>query len=703
MSDSVLYKVSGRVAVITLDNPPVNALGGAVRKGVMDGMEQAWSDDAVRAVVINSTGKLFCGGADITEFGKAMTDPLLPDLLNAIEGSPKLVIAALDGAALGGGFELALVCHYRFALPRAKVGLPEVNLGLLPGAGGTQRLPRVAGVEKALTMITRGAPIGAQEALACGAVDRIHEGDGDFTEGAIAYAETLIDEGVPLRNCRSMDVDAAAVPEDFFQTFRAKNAKRFAGFFAPERCILAVEAACTLPLDEGLKRERELFIQCMQSPESRAQRHMFFAERQASKVPGISKQTAVRNIQSVAVIGSGTMGGGIAMNFAGAGIPVKVLEVNREALDRGLGVVRKNYEISAKRGKISAEQVDELMALLQGTLNYDDLAEVDLVIEAVFEDMDLKKKIFTRLDQVCKPGCILASNTSTLDIDEIAAVTSRPGDVLGLHFFSPANVMRLLEIVRGAQTAPDVLATAIALCKTIRKVGVTVGVCFGFVGNRMVGPYLREAHRLLLEGASPEQVDRVIEEYGLKMGPFAMTDLSGIDVGYLIRQATKDQHAFDKSFGVIGDKLYELGRLGQKTGHGYYIYEGRDRKSDSELPGIIETLSGELGITRREISDTEVLERCIYPLIDEGARILEEGVAIRSSDIDVIYCYGYGFPVFKGGPMGYADEIGPDKVYKALQGYHNTAGDYGEWWLKPSDLLKQLAEEGGKFKDYQKP
>ena len=692
----------GRVAVISLDSPPVNALGSGLRKELKDGLEKLWADLSVEAIVVASALPLFCAGADISEFsGDGFSaEPFLPELLESLEASPKLVVAAINGAAFGGGLEVTLACHYRIASPVAKLGLPEVHLGILPGAGGTQRLPRLAGVETALEMITSGKPVSASRALGAGIVDKLYEGNGDFLAAAVNYANQLLDEKAPLRTCAGLSVDTSALADDYFDTFRQSIAKKTKGFFAPERCIQAVEAACELPLKEGLKKEGELFSQCMNTPQARAQQHMFFAERQCGVIPDIPKDTPLRSIKTVAVIGAGTMGGGIAMNFINAGIPVKLLEVQQEALTRGIAAIRKNYDISVKRGRFTAEQVDERMSLLTGTLAYEDLAEVDLVIEAVFENMDLKRKIFTRLDEVCKAGAILASNTSSLDVDAIAAVTKRPQDVIGLHFFSPANVMRLLEIVRGKKTAGDVVLTTLKLARKINKVGVVVGVCFGFVGNRMLEPYMREAMRLVLEGATPAQVDGVLTKFGLAMGVLSMIDLAGNDIGHQIRESRSEDIAHDPSYQLMGDKLYELGRYGQKTGRGFYIYEGRDKLDDPEVNTLAEQVAEELGIVRREISDDEIFERCIYMLVNEGAQIVDEGIAMRPSDCDVVWVYGYGFPVYQGGPMQFADEIGLDKVLDSINTYRARLGEYGEMWFTPAPLLERLVAEGKKFSDF---
>ncbi len=704
MENLLKYERKGAVAVLTMNNPPVNALGLGLRQGLQRGLEEAWNDPKVEAIVIASGQPLFSAGADISEFSgeNFSAGPFLPKLLDDLESSPKLTIAAVNGGAFGGGLETALACHYRVASEGTRLGLPEVTLGILPGAGGTQRLPRLAGVKTALDMIVSGKPASAEEALKAGFVDKVVPKGCDLVDAAVEFAGELIARKAPLRAAGDLPVDTKDLPENFFDEYRQSIARKTKGFFAPERCIRAVEAACELPLKEGLKRESELFQECLDTPQARAQQHMFFAERQCAVIPDIPKGTETRDIKTVGVIGGGTMGGGIAMNFINAGIPVKILEVQQGALDRGIATIRKNYDISVKRGRFTPEQVEKRMSLLEGTLNYTDLFDADLVIEAVFENMDIKEKVFKTLDEVCKPGAILATNTSTLDVDRIASFTKRPEDVIGLHFFSPANVMRLLEIVRGQKTSKDVVATALQMAKTIKKVGVVVGVCFGFVGNRMLEPYAREAHRLVLEGASPRRVDSVLADFGLAMGVLSMYDLAGIDVGYLIREGRREEIAKDPSYELIADKLYEMGRYGQKTGRGFYIYEGRDQIVDPEVDELAVKIAGNLGIERREISDQEIFERCIYMLINEGADILREGIAIRSSDIDVVWCNGYGFPVFRGGPMQYADEIGLDTVLNAIKKYREKLGEYGKMWFTPSPLLEKLVTEGKKFKEFKK-
>jgi len=702
MSSAALYSQQDNIALITLNSPPVNGLGKDLRTAIKAAYATAISNSDIDAIVIASSGKLFCGGADIAEFaaGGFNTEPMLPGLLVELENSPKPIVAAVNGMALGGGFELALACDYRIALPSAKCGLPEVNIGILPGAGGTQRLPRLIGAEMATKMVSSGAPVAASKLMEAGAIDRIFDGEAkDFVAAAIDYAKELVAQNAPCKSCADLSVENPGA--EFFAEFRKSIARKTRGFYAPEMNIQCIEAACELPLAEGLAKETELFESCMQTPHARAQQHIFFAERAATKIPGVDPKTPLRPIKTVGIIGAGTMGGGIAMNFANVGIPVTLLEVKEDALERGLGVIRKNYEISAKKGRLTEAQVDERMDLIQGSLDYADLAEVDIVIEAVFENMDIKKQVFAMLDKTCKAGAILATNTSTLDVDEIAASTSRPEDVIGLHFFSPANVMRLLEIVRGAKTANDVLMTTIKMAQVIRKMPVVAGVCWGFIGNRGLEPYGREASRLVMEGASPEQIDKVLYNWGLAMGLPSMIDLAGIDVGYLTRQGNRDMfYGRDDSYTAVCDALYDQGNYGQKTGKGFYIYEGRDKQSNPEVTSIAKALAEQHGVEQREISDQEILERCLFPLINEGAQILDEGIAYRASDIDVIYCNGYGFPVYRGGPMQYADEIGLDTVVAALEKYQAQLGNYGQTWFQVSPLLKRLASEGKSFKQY---
>lgn len=703
MKRLVEYQQIGVVGVITVNNPPVNTLSIGVPEGIMEYLDQAIADSNIKAVVLMGAGGTFISGADIRELDALLKSdtPTIRDVFPRIEGSPKPVIAAIHGTALGGGLETALGCHFRCAVPGAKLGLPEVKLGLLPGAGGTQRLPRLIGVEPALDLMVSGQYISATKALTLGLVDEIL--NGDLLTGALDFANRVVDEKRPLRVISQMTARLQTTSgADYFNDMRSNLKKQRPDELAPFLIVDCVEAAVNAPFAEGLAMEERTFLECVDSPQSRAFRHLFFSERAATKVPGVDRTTPLRKIQKVAIIGAGTMGGGIAMNFAEAGIPVKILEVEQSALDRGLGVIRKNYESSAQKGKITPDQVEERMSLLQGVLSYDELADADLVIEAVFENMDVKQTVFKKLDQVCKPGAILASNTSTLDVDKIAAATSRPRDVVGLHFFSPANVMRLLEIVRGKQTAGDVVATVINMAQKIRKVPVVVGVCFGFVGNRMLEPYLREAMRLVLEGAAPGQIDAVLTRFGFAMGILSVVDLAGNDVGFLIREARRAEIAHDPSYQIISDKLYELGRYGQKTKRGFFIYEGRERVNDTEVVELAWNLADRLGIERRVITDEEILERCLYTLINEGADILDEGIAYHSGDCDLVWVNGYGFPAWRGGPMQYADEIGLDKVLGAMNKYREKLGAYGAMWFNPSPLLAKLVQEGKTFADHAK-
>ncbi len=693
MSDVVQYELQDNIGVISVNNPPVNALAQVVREGILNAVMTA-QDDASEAIVLRCEGRTFIAGADITEFGKPPKDPWLPEVLSAIESSSKPVVAAIHGTALGGGFEVALACHYRCAIASAKVGLPEVNLGLLPGAGGTQRVPRIAGVPAALDMITTGKPVAAPRAKDMGLIDEVIAGD-DLAAAAVQYAKDLVASGAPLKRIRDISIDPSTIEPGFFDQARQRLARRARGQIAPDRIVTCIEAAVNLPMDEGLQKERELFQELVQSPESAAMRHVFFAERQAAKIKDLSKDTPKRDINKVAIIGGGTMGGGIAMCFANVDIPVVMVEVDDEALKRGLGIVRKNYGITVSKGKMSEAQMESRLQLISGTTDYSDISDVDLVIEAVFENLDLKKEIFAKLDQTCKQGAILATNTSYQDVNAIAAATSRPQDVLGMHFFSPANVMKLLEVVRGDATADDALATAMQIGKKIGKVCVMSRVCYGFIGNRMLGGYGREAQMLLLDGCTPTQVDSALEDFGMAMGPLAMGDLAGLDVGYKARQARTDLPD-DPRLYRMGTVLVEMGRHGQKTGSGFYQYDPqtRARQADPEVESLIQQEAEKLGVERRKISDEEILERCFYPLINEGALILEEGIAQRPSDIDVVYVYGYAFPAAKGGPMFYADSVGLKKVYDKICEFRDR---YGEQYWKPAPLLKELAEKGSSF------
>ncbi len=672
----------GDILIVTSNNPPVNALGHAVREGLVAAIAEADGDEAVKAVVIICQGQTFFAGADITEFGKPMQMPMLPMVVDIVENCTKPVVAAIHGTAFGGGLEVALASHYRVALPSAKLGVPEVKLGLLPGAGGTQRLPRVAGVRKALEMAATGNPIGAKEAYEAGMVDRLIEGD--LEQHAVAYAEEVKDVRPIPRTSERQDKIADVDPA-IFDEFRKEHARKFKGFEAPEKNIQAIQAAVAKPYAEGVQDERRLFMELMIGSQARAQQYFFFAERQAAKIDGLPEGTAPRPIERVGVIGAGTMGGGISMNFLSAGIPVTIVEMQQDALDRGTGVMRKNYEASAAKGRITAGQAEGAMGLLKPTLSLDDLADCDLIIEAVFENMDVKKEVFGKLDKIAKPGAILASNTSYLDVDEIAASISRTRDVVGLHFFSPANIMKLLEIVRGAKTAPDVLVTAMQLAKRIRKVAVVAGVCHGFIGNRMLMPRQVQANRLLLEGATPEQIDRVHVEFGMPMGPFQMADLAGVDIGW---------HRDPARVENVRDSLCAAGRWGQKKGAGFYDYDEKRRPSPSPVvAGIIDDFRAKEGVEPREISDQEIVERTLYTMVNEGAKILEEGMAQRASDIDVVWVYGYGWPVWRGGPMFWADTEGLDKIVEGLRSQQERLG--GDFSL--SQLLVRKAEAGEKL------
>ncbi|QRY77813.1 enoyl-CoA hydratase/isomerase family protein [Pseudomonas sp. PDNC002] len=696
MNSLIRYQVEDGLALITLARPPVNALGQTLRAAVLDACQRAASDASVRAIILHGDGKLFSAGADISEFGSAASfaAPSLPDLLSRLTQLDKPLIAALSGLALGGGLELALACGYRIGEPSLRLGLPEISLGLLPGAGGTQRLPRLIGVAPALDMMISGLPIDANRALELGLLDRLAASADTLVEAARAFALDLLGDLAPARRQTPFAEPAASVAEDFFQQYRQTHEPRWKNRLAPRLVLAAVEAACVLPLQAGLERELALFKQAEDSAQSAALRHLFFAEREAGRIPGIAEDIALRPVAKVAVIGAGTMGGGIAMNFANAGIPVVVLEQKSEALERGLANVRRNYESSVSRGKLNAEQLEQRMQLLVGTLDYADIADADLVIEAVFEKLEIKQQVFRTLDEVCKPGAILASNTSSLDVDAIAAVTRRPQDVIGLHFFSPANVMRLLEVVRARETAPDVLATTLRLAKRIGKVAVVSGVCFGFIGNRMLEPYNREAHRLVLEGATPARVDGVLTDLGLNMGALTMTDLAGIDVNFLVRDSNRSAFADDASYYRVGDALYSLGRYGQKTGRGFYLYEGRQRRDDDEVVALAERLASELQVERRLIGDAEIHDRCLFMLINEGIQLLDEGIALRAGDIDLVWTNGYGFPAWVGGPLHYAEQLGLDKVLDGIHRYRDSLGTYGQRWFQPAPLLERLVAAG---------
>jgi len=696
---AVEYEVRDGIAILTLNNPPVNGLGAPVRTAFKEGFEKGAADPDVKAFVVAGAGKMFCAGADIREFGKPEPKgaPKLQPVLDQMEAGEKPVVAAVHGVALGGGAEVALACHYRVAQKSARFGLPEVSLGIIPGAGGTQRLPRLIDVREALDLITSGKPVSADKAKALGAVDQVV--DGEPLEAAIAFAKKLAADGTPPRRCseQTASIEAARADKDLFPSVRAELAKRQRGLLAPAGAVDAVEAATKMEFLEGQEFERATFQKLVSSDQSAALRYAFFIEREANKIDGVPKDTPVLPIKKAAVIGCGTMGGGIAMNFANGGIPVTVLEMADDALERGMGIIEKNYAATVSKGRLKQEAMDQRMALITGTTSYDDLADADLVIEAVFEDMDVKKDIFGKLDAIAKPEAILATNTSTLDVNEIAASTKRPDKVVGMHFFSPANVMRLLENVRGEKSSKETLATVMNVSKKIGKVGAMVGVCYGFVGNRMLHAYSRQANFLLEEGCLPQDVDRVIYEFGFAMGPFAVGDLAGLDIGYAIRKANPGLTPTNKRYSTIADKVVELGRHGQKTQAGWYRYEDGSRKPipDPIVEQVILDTSKEIGMERRKISDQEIIERCMFPMVNEAAKILDEGIAQRPSDIDVIWLYGYGFPRYRGGPMFWADQIGLDKVYDGMSKLHDTHGD----WLEPAPLLKKLAESGKGFKD----
>jgi 3-hydroxyacyl-CoA dehydrogenase len=692
---STQYEVRGANALIRLDYPPINGLGAALRAGLMQALDRALADAGVKAIIVTGSARAFSGGADVKEFNtpNSLREPRLPALIAAFEDSPKPVIAAIAGVCMGGGLELALGAHFRVAKSDAQIALPEVKLGLLPGAGGTQRLPRVIGLEAALNMIVSGATVPAAKLKGTALFDDVV--DGDPVAAAIALADQVVAEKRPLKRVRDLKVSDPQA-EAFVQFARNTVSATAKGFPAPLKCVEAVSWSLTKPIDEALRMERESFLSLMTTPESRALRHIFAAERAASKIADVPEDTPLRPIKRVGIIGAGTMGGGIAMNFANAGIPVAILEMKQEALDKGLGTIRKNYDNTAKKGRLTEAQVHERMALITPTLGYDPMKDADLVIEAVFENMDVKQQVFKTLDEVCKPGAILASNTSALNLNTIAGFTKRPQDVIGLHFFSPANVMRLLEIVRGDTTAPDVLATCMAMAKTIKKVGVVSGVCDGFIGNRMLARYGAAANGLLMAGALPQQVDKALEKFGFAMGPFRVGDLAGLDIGWAGRKRRQAENpsAYQR---VVADAICEQGRYGQKTGAGWYRYEpgARDPIPDPLVADIIEQFRRERGIQARKISDDEVVERCVYALVNEGARILDEKIAARASDIDVVYLNGYGFPQIRGGPMLYANIVGLPNVVRALKRFAAEPG--AEAWWQPAPLLQQLADDGKTF------
>ncbi len=678
----------GDIAVLTIDSPPVNALSADVRNGLCSGAQQAAADPAVKAIVVICAGRTFIAGADIAEFGKPAKGATLPEIQRALEGAPKPIIAAVHGTALGGGFEAALMCHYRVAVPSAKFGLPEIKLGLIPGGGGTQRLPRLTGVEKALDIILSGTPFSAQEALQWGVIDALVE-EGRLREGALGFARQVIDTRMPLRKIRDLNdkVEAARGRTEIFDKVRRDYGKKFRGFEAWQSALRAVQAALDLPFEDGMKLERQAFLDLIPTEQSRAQRYVFFAERKVWKIADVPDDTPVLPVRKVGVIGAGTMGGGISMNFLNAGIPVSIVETAPDALERGIGTIRRNYDNTARRGRLTTADVDARMRLLSPVIDIEAVSDCDLVIEAVYENMDVKKDVFRKLDKLAKNNAILASNTSYLNIDEIASVTGRPESVLGMHFFSPANVMRLLEVVRGAKTAKPVVATAMQLARKIGKIGVLVGVCHGFVGNRILHQRQREAQKLILEGAMPWDVDRVIYDFGLPMGPFAMSDLAGLDIGWSKATSTSS---------TIREILCEMNRRGQKTGAGFYDYDdARNAKPSPLVEKIILDFAAKKGVNRRAISDDEILERCIFPMINEGTKILEEGKAQRASDIDVVWINGYGWPVYRGGPMFYADLIGPDKVLATLRRFEATMGAE----FRPAPLLERVVAEKTRLQD----
>lgn len=695
MSDVVGYEVRGRVAVVTIDNPPVNALGFAVREGLIAQIDRAAADDAVQAIVLIGAGRTFPAGADIREFDQPAREPHLVAVVDHFDEIEKPIVAAVHGTALGGGLELALGCHFRVAAPGARVGTPEVKLGIFPGAAGTQRLPRVAGLDHALELIVLGEPIGAAKALDYGIVDEIVEGD--LCEGAIAFAETVLDEGRPRRISSEPKVGIGS-PDEFaevVQKYRDLAARRLRGQESPLEALGSVIDGLEMPYDQAVAADRERFKKCKDSAQSKALRYAFFAEREASKIPGIGKEVTPRPVDRGAVIGAGTMGGGIIMCFADAGIPVTAIETSQEALDRGMGLIRENYEVMVDRGRISAPERDRRLALISTGLDYAALGDADLIIEAAFEDLDLKKEIFAKLDSAAKPGAILATNTSYMDIDKIATETSRPEDIIGLHFFVPANVMKMLEIVRTEKSSPEVLTTGMHLARKFGKVGGLAGVSHGFVANRSRAPMVREANFLVEEGASPAQIDKVMKEFGLPLGVLAVSDLSGLDVSWRMRLSLADSHDPEERYLHLADRMCELGRFGRKAGRGWFNYGdgGKLPIPDPEVDDIAAEVAREQGIERRQIDDAEILDRCLYAAVNEGAKIIEEGVALRASDIDIMWQYGFGFPRWRGGIMHHADVIGLPKVLARIEAFHAV---HGKLW-EPSALLRDLAGSGGSF------
>jgi 3-hydroxyacyl-CoA dehydrogenase len=691
MSDVAHYAVRDGIAVISMNNPPVNGLSDALRAAIMENLEKADKESAVKAVVLIGAAKAFSGGADIREFNKPRMKPDLPDVNDRQDAMSKPLVAAISGFALGGGLELALACHYRVAASKAQLGLPEVKLGILPGSGGTQRLPRIVPMAEAVQMMTTGNPIPAEKAKSLGLVDEIAQGD--LLDFALNFIKTKIGKPLPRIRDRSVKLDD---PKSFFAKAREEVAKASRGYPAPLEIVGCAEAAATLPFDEGRRHERAAFARLVETSESKSLRHAFFAERQTAKIPDVPEDTPVREVKKAAVLGAGTMGGGIAMNFANAGIPVTLIDMNQAAVDKGIGIIRKNYAATVSKGRLKQEDMDKRLGLIKETTKLEEAKDADIIIEAVFERMDVKQDVFKKLDAIAKPGAILATNTSTLDVDQIAAVTKRPQDVIGTHFFSPANVMRLLEVVRGKKTDKGVLATTMKLGKTLKKVPVVSGVCDGFIGNRMLEKYGQQSLFLIDEGATPQQVDAALAKFGMAMGPFTMYDMAGNDIGWEVRKRRYKERP-DFVYSKIADRVCEQGRFGQKTGKGFYKYEAGNRKPipDPEVEKIISSYREEIGVKPRNISDDEIVQRLIYALVNEGAHILEEGIALRASDVDMVYLTGYGFPPYRGGPMFYADTVGLDKVLKSIEDFQK--GYQGQAW-KPAPLLAKLAKEGTTLK-----
>ena len=682
INDVTKLEVKDNIAILTLNSPPVNALSAPVREGLDKGIRQAIKDSRVDAIILICTGRTFIAGADISEFGKEPKGPSLFEVQDELENSPKPIIAAIHGTALGGGLEVALTCHYRIAVPSAKCGLPEVSLGLLPGAGGTQRLPRLVGVEQALKMVTSGIHLSADKCLKSGLIDKLAN-EGQLMDDSILFAKEILSENKPLRKVRDINekVEAARGNEELFSDFRKSIARKTRGFLAPEYNIQCIEAAVNQSFNEGIKIEKGLFLKLITGSQSAAQRYFFFSQRQVAKIPDIPKETEKKEIKEIGIIGAGTMGGGIAMNFANAGLPVTIIEQSQERLDKGIGIIRKNYENTASKGRITIQDVEHRMSLISGDVSMEALSNKDMIIEAVFENMELKKEIFSKLNTIAKQGSILATNTSGLDINEIASTTNRPESVIGLHFFSPANVMKLLEVVRGEKTSKEVIATSMAMAKSIGKVAALVGVCPGFVGNRILAQRQREANKLILEGALPWDIDNALFDFGFPMGPFAMSDLAGLDIGWN-KETSRGE--------TIREKLCEGGRFGQKSGKGFYIYdENRNKSPDPEVEDLIKTFAQEKQIKTRSIEKEEILQRCLYPMINEGFKILEEGMAIRASDIDIVWINGYGWPVYEGGPMFYGNQIGFGKILDWLKKMEEEHGDD----FTPSPYLEKVVKE----------